>query len=79
MRLGIDCPYINQCSSYSSRCSSCANNKNVKKDYYQPLPTPYIPWYPWYPWYPSYPIWTCESTGSNTTMKTDHYESNQSR
>ena len=74
----IDCPYLEKCVSYKQRCSNCFNNRNARRDYYSPLPSPYWPWYPTWPWYQPSVIW-CTSTGTSVqTNKRDYYTSNNS-
>jgi len=43
----VDCPYKDDCSSYPHRCDNCRNNRNKKKDYYQPdyYNPPYTIWW----------------------------------
>lgn len=51
----IDCKHKNKCTSYGTwKCLHCKYNRNLKRDYYEPIyqsneyPYPYI-YYPYYP------------------------------
>jgi hypothetical protein len=72
----VDCPYSAKCLSFKKKCGSCVYNRNLKQDFYSPMPNPYPYWWPWNPWYQVQPAVTWITNVTSQTGKCDYYSNN---